>query len=155
MASASVQRRVAALVRIDEDLGEGIERRFPVAIPMRLEIRQQLRVGGWRQGHQVLGEELQLLRQAATDDLVVLVQPHGQGFAIEDGLADVLLDETVELFGCRRPAPAFPPARLHPLDFAGTDDNGLVGFFRDRFDDRVIQEIDRNADEQKMQQRFT
>ena len=56
-------------------------------------------------GGDVLSEELHLLRHAAPDDLVVLVEPHRDRFAIEDFLLDVVLDLPVELLRRRLAAP--------------------------------------------------
>lgn len=55
-------------------------------------------------GH-VLGEKLHLLRHAAPDNLIIAIEPHAKGLAIEDLLADVGLDHRVQLGGGGRPPP--------------------------------------------------
>ena len=57
-----------------------------------------------RRGH-VLGQELHLLRHAALDDLVVLVQAHRQRLAVEDLLLDLGLDQPLQFLRRRRSAP--------------------------------------------------
>jgi hypothetical protein len=57
-----------------------------------------------RGGH-VLGQELHLLRHAALDDLVVLVEAHRDRLAVEDLLLDLVLDQALELLRRRRAAP--------------------------------------------------
>jgi|GEM_PF-5867441 len=64
-------------------------------------------------------KKLQFLRQSAADDLVVLVQPHGQRFTIQHGLPDVLLHQSVEFFRGSTPGPSvsaswFASTRLRP-----------------------------------------
>ena len=59
-------------------------------------------------GGNVLGQELHLLRHAALDDLVVLVEAHRERLAVEDLLLDLVLDHARELLRRRRA----PPLRL-------------------------------------------
>ena len=47
----------------------------------------------------VLGKELHLLRHAALDDDVVLIEFHGQGLAIEYFFANPILHESRQLLG--------------------------------------------------------
>ncbi len=46
---------------------------------------------------EILGEEIHLLRHAAFDDRVVLVEAHGQRLAIEHLFADLRLEQALEL----------------------------------------------------------
>ena len=57
-----------------------------------------------RGGH-VLGQELHLLRHAALDDLVVLVETHRERLAVEDLLLDFVLDQAFEFLRRREAAP--------------------------------------------------
>ena len=58
----------------------------------------------WLRGRHVLGEEFHLLPHAAANDEVVAVQPRGPSFAIENFVANVILDEALQfLFGRRAP----------------------------------------------------
>ena len=63
---------------------------------------------GSRAAADVLGQELHLLRHAALDDRVVLVEAHRQRLAVEDFLLHAILDQSPELFGSR----LAPPLRL-------------------------------------------
>ncbi len=133
-----VQGRIAALVRIDKDLGKGVEDGLLIALLVLLEVGVQILFAGRGQRHQVLGEKLQLLRQAAADNLVVLVEPHGQRFAIEHGLTDVLLHQAIELCSRWWPVPAFLPGGLHPFDFTCSHNYSFVTLFQHRFGKRTI-----------------
>ena len=64
-------------------------------------------LGGRRlaRGGHVLGQELHLLRHAALDDLVVLVEAHRERLAVEDLLLDLVLDHAREFLRRRRAAP--------------------------------------------------
>ena len=53
----------------------------------------------------VLGEEVDLLLEAAADDRVVAVEAGRHGLAHGDLLADVAVDEALQLLGRRRPLP--------------------------------------------------
>ena len=53
----------------------------------------------------VLGEELHLLRHAAADDLVVLVEPQREPLAIKNLLLHLGVDQAVELLRRRLAAP--------------------------------------------------
>jgi hypothetical protein len=57
-----------------------------------------------RGGH-VLGEELHLLRHAALDDLVVLVEAHRQRLAVEDILLHLVFDHAIEFLRRRLAVP--------------------------------------------------
>jgi hypothetical protein len=74
-------------------------------VPVLVEPHLELGGGGLVSSGDVLGEELHLLRHAALDDGVVLVQTHGQGFAVQHLLADLVLHERAKLVGSRLPAP--------------------------------------------------
>src|SRR4030095_12259748 len=72
----------------------------------------ELRGGGLARGGHVLGQELHLLRHAAPNDLVVLVEAHRQRLAVEDLALDLVLDDPVEFL--RRGLA--PPLRLEDED---------------------------------------
>jgi len=59
-------------------------------------IRGRLASGG-----HILGEEFHLLCHAALDDLIVLVEPHGQRLAVEHLGLHLLLHHAAELLRCR------------------------------------------------------
>ena len=46
---------------------------------------------------EILGQELELLRQPAADDRVVPVQPQGQRLAIQDFLTNMFIDDAFQL----------------------------------------------------------
>ena len=54
-------------------------------------------IAGILQGGNVFCQEIHLLRQAALDDLVVLVEPKSHGFTEENLLAHPLLDQGAHL----------------------------------------------------------
>ena len=103
--SASPRARGAAPV--------GREVQMPEAQPGRLRefgavlLEPALELGGRRlaRGGHVLGQELHLLRHAALDDLVVLVEAHRERLAVEDFLLHLVLDHALELLRRRRAAP--------------------------------------------------
>ena len=65
----------------------------------------ELGSGRLARGGHVLGQELQLLRHAALDDGVVLVQSHRQRLAVEDLFLHFVFHQTVELVRCRLASP--------------------------------------------------
>ena len=55
------------------------------------------------------GQKLHLRSQSAADDNIVLVQAKPQSFTKIDFLADMIVDDPIQLFGVRRSLPgAFP-----------------------------------------------
>ena len=71
----------------------------------------------------VLGEELHLLADAAADDGVVAVEPERRALAIEDFVANIVVDEAPELFRARRALPGAGEATGQILDLRRGDDD--------------------------------
>ena len=107
VAFQSVPRRAGAEIDVTE--------RQPVLGPEPLrvgrEVGRELLLGRLRGSH-VLGDELHLLPQAAADDDVVAVEARRPAFAIEDLVADVILDQALQLL--LRSADAARCARTGP-----------------------------------------
>ena len=57
-------------------------------------------------GSRVLGEKFHFLPHAAANDHIVAVEARRPAFAIENLLADVILDESLQLLFGRRPPPS-------------------------------------------------
>ena len=76
----------------------------PKAFRIGREIGRELFVARLCGGH-VLGEELHLLPHAAANDEVVAVQARRPAFAIENLVADVILDQALQFLLGRRPPP--------------------------------------------------
>jgi len=65
---------------------------------------------------QAFQQEVHLLRPAALDDFVPLVQPHGFSFPNHDLKRDLLLDEAFQLVGTRWWTPLRQPGNGQLLD---------------------------------------
>jgi hypothetical protein len=65
----------------------------------------KLGVGRRMLRRRVFGEELHLLRHSAPHDLVVLVEPEREAFAIKNLVLHIVLDQPAELLLCRPAAP--------------------------------------------------
>jgi hypothetical protein len=107
---------------------------------------------GLAQSRDVLGDELHLLREPPLDDGVVLVQAEGQGFAVEDLLADACGDEIVHLFGRRGAAPLRGPRHLElpEVAFRHLDPAGIARSLRPRIEHAVAHE-EQEPDRQEVQ----
>ena len=133
----------------------------------------ELRVGRPMRRRHVLGEELHLLRHAAADDLVVLVEPQREPLAIKNLLLDLGLDQPVELRWCRLAAPLGLEHRREPGQLIeGQDDLprwrrpgrsrrrrrlGLLGrrVRRTRRLEDTVGAEQEGADQEELNQRFT
>ena len=86
----------AALVGAEQDLAEGAAFRQAVLVGVVVQPGLQLGLGRVFAGGAVLDQEFELLAHATTDDGVVGIEAHGDGFAIADFLADEIIDEGLE-----------------------------------------------------------
>ena len=104
----------------------------------------------------VLGQELHLLRHAALDDLVVLVQAHRQRLAVQDFLLDLVLDQTLQLLRRRRATPLRLVQQGQLRDFVERQTDLLRR--RGRGPPRRHEAVEtehKRADQQEVNQRFT
>jgi len=99
---------VTAPVATEVDMAKRQARLDAEGVEMLLQEGLQLLVGRRGPLGGLLGEELQLLPQAAADDGVVAVQAHGYGLAVQHLLADIIVDQPCQLL-CR--GQALPGAR--------------------------------------------
>ena len=67
--------------------------------PIPFEPRFEFRSRGLVSVGYVLSKELHLLRHAALDDVVILIEAHGQRLAIEYFFAHAILDEARQFLG--------------------------------------------------------
>jgi hypothetical protein len=102
-------------------------------------------------GH-VLEEELHLLDQPAPDDRIIFVQAECQRLAVEDLLADVALDQAVQLLGGDRPALLPRPPRLQARHLGGGDLDHLRGGGRVAVPARGVQPEQQRPDQEKVQE---
>ena len=109
-----------------------------------------------RRGH-VLGQELHLLRHAALDDLVVLVEAHRQRLAVEDFLLDLGLDQPLQFLRRRRSAPLRLEQLGQLVDLVERKPDLLRRRHRRRLPGRrqAVQAEQQRADQQEVQQRLT
>ena len=110
---------------------------------------------GFTQGGKILGKKLHLLRHAALDNGVVLVQAERQRLAVEDLLAYLAVHQPAHLLGRGRA----PPLR-HPPDFqlaeviVGQLDPTAIPLLNRCGVQRLIHGKQRQSGQQKVQQRL-
>ena len=95
-------------------MAETDARRQRELVAVRLEPCPELLGRRLARGGDVLGEELHLLRHAALDDRVVLVESQRERFAIEDLFAHLVFDQLSQLLR-RRVAPPLRPEHQNQL----------------------------------------
>ena len=83
---------------------EAVAGRQAVALRVGLEKSPLFGLAGRLAGGDVLGQEAELLHQAAAHDDVALVKGQAQRLPVVDFLADELLDQTLQLVLRRCPA---------------------------------------------------
>ena len=137
---------------IEINLPKGVQGREGVAIRMSIEPGLKFLDSGRSRRHAV-DDELDLLADPAPHDRVVPVEAHGNAFAIENLLADPVVDETLEFLGGWRPSPGTLELLLQPLDL-GARDHDLVGSSRESSLQPAVQQEQSRAQEQEMEQRL-
>ena len=116
-----------ARLRAQEDVRPGEPRLPPERVGVLGEVALELLLARLRLAPEVGGQELELLPEPAADDRVVAVQPERQRLAVVDLLADVVIDQPVELLGGRRAEPNPRPVLGEGLDRRRADDDLLAG----------------------------
>ena len=104
----------AAAVGREIEMAEAQSRGLLEQLRVLVEPGLELRVGRPMRRRDVLGEELHLLRHAAADDLVVLVEPQREPLAIKNLFLDLGVDQPVELLRRRLAAPLGLEHRREP-----------------------------------------
>ena len=118
--------RVAPAVAAEEPVGQGQAGGLCIPLGVRLEVLPE--VVGARLGRRrdVVQRHLELLREAAADEDVVLVEIEGEGFAIQDLLAHPVHDEPRQLVTGRRTPPLGLPQGGQGLQLVAVDDDAAV-----------------------------
>ena len=106
-------------------------------------------------GGDILRQELHLLRHAALDDGVVLVEPHRQRLAIENVLANLVLHHRLKLGRGRRTMPLRLEIDLHLAQLIHAHDDLLRRFHsRASAVDVGVHRKQQRAENQKVQKRL-
>src|SRR5688572_2085980 len=134
-------------------MAEGNARRRREPRGPRLEPATKFARSGIAHRGDVLGQEIHLLREPALDDRVVLVEPERQRLAIKDLLADLRVDEILQLLDVRRGTPLGPPRYGHLVQVVvgQRDACRRVTYVLDRYQHPVSDEQEKRRTE-KVQQ---
>jgi hypothetical protein len=82
---------------------------------MRGQVRHEVCLRRFDLAGEVLGEEVELLADAAADDGVIAVEAERQAFAVGDLLADKVVDEPLKFLARRRTLPGARKERRQML----------------------------------------
>ncbi len=148
---AVVGQAVITLVRREVYLREGAAFRLAVAALMLRIEGAQGGIGRRIEALQVLLQELVFLHQAAADDLIVAIKAQRQTFAIFDLLADIVVDQGLQLGLGRVLAELLAVGFRQAVDAVGGDSDAVA---RGIVLDRLAGGEDQAAQQEEMHQRF-
>src|SRR6516225_1505555 len=120
---------------------------------MRLQERIELGIARLGVRSEIVGNEFEFLAKPAANNGVVAIKPHAQSLAVRSFFADVVADQTLQFFLCRRTLPSASEACGNIFESALRDHNfaRFIGFVtRHEAEDR---END-SPQQEKVKQRF-
>ena len=121
-------------------------------VGVRLQVCIQLGVGRLGLGGTVIGDELHLLRQAATDDDVVLVEAERQCLAVKYFLAHPALDQFLQFFSGGRPLTGPGEALDQGLELSLRDHNLAQLVVPAGFGHQAVRDEKPSSQQEEMQQ---
>ena len=97
-----------------------------VSLDVLLHVGLEFNLGWLGLSGQVVGEQLKLLHHAVAYHLIVTVEPHGDGLAVQHFLPYKSVYQTAQLGLGRRSLPAGLPVAPQPFDFEAGNGDQLI-----------------------------